>query len=146
MKFSEMVLKAEQEIGNLDVISDFEVNGIRYNSSLVGQGDIFFAIKGLKSDGNNYIHDALSKGAKAVFTDDINYMNDSRVHKVEDCRKAMAVMSNIYYDFPSEKMKMIGVTGTNGKTTVTNIINHVLQYSGKKTGLIGTNGNYIKKR
>jgi len=146
MKFSEMMLKAEKEIGNINLVSDFEVNKLRYNSQLVEQGDIFFAIKGLKFDGNMYIQDALSKGAKAVFTDEGSGTNYSRVHKVEDCRRTMAVISNIYFDFPSKKMKMIGVTGTNGKTTVTNIINFVLQHTGKTTGLIGTNGNYINKK
>src|SRR5436190_11972705 len=138
MKFSEMILKAEKEIGNIDLLKDFEVNKVRYNSKLIEQGDVFFAIKGVKSDGNDYIEDALARGAKAVFTDENNPLNDSRVYKVENARKAMAVASNIYFDFPSMKMKMIGVTGTNGKTTVTNIINNVLRYDGKKTGLIGT--------
>src|SRR5205085_102905 len=146
MKFSEMTFKAEEEIRNLDIVKDFNVNKLRYNSKLVEQGDIFFAIKGLKSDGNEYVQDALAKGAKAIFTDELNSTGDSRIFKVENARKTMAAMSNIYYDFPSHKMKMIGVTGTNGKTTVTNIINNVLQYAGKKTGMIGTNGNFIRKR
>lgn len=146
MKFSEMLLKAENEIGSIDHLKDFDVNRLRYNSKLVEQGDIFFAIKGLKSDGNEYIQDALARGAQAVFTDEADPVNDSRVYSVEDARKAMAVAGNIYFDFPSRKMTMIGVTGTNGKTTVTNIINNVLRYAGKKTGLIGTNGNFIKKR
>jgi UDP-N-acetylmuramoyl-L-alanyl-D-glutamate--2,6-diaminopimelate ligase len=145
MKFSEMVLKAE-EIKDIALGPDFEVNKLRYNSKLVESGDIFFALKGLKADGNVYIDEALLKGAKAVFTDEINPLTDIRVYKVEDCRRIMAVMSNIYYDFPSEKMTMVGVTGTNGKTTITNLINFVLQFAGKKTGLIGTNGNFIKKR
>lgn len=146
MKFSEMILKAEKETGHIDFINDFGINKLRYNSNLAESGDVFFAVKGFKSDGNMFIEEALSKGAKAVITDKAGYPADSRIHKVEDVRKTMAVMSNIYYDYPSKKMKMIGVTGTNGKTTVTNIINFVLQYTGKRTGLIGTNGNFINKR
>lgn len=141
-----MIIKAEEEIKDINTVLDFEINKLTYNSNLVEPGDVFFAIRGLNTDGNKYIDDAFSKGAKAVFTDELLLLNDSRIYRVDDSRKAMAVMSNVYYNFPSEKMKVIGVTGTNGKTTITNIINFALQYDGKKTGLIGTNGNFIKKR
>ncbi len=141
-----MINKLEEEIADFDKNFDFEVEGLSYNSATVEPNDVFFAIRGYKSDGNTYIPDALSKGAKAVITDGTPEVIDSRIYKVKDSRKAMAAMSNVFYGFPSKKMKMIGVTGTNGKTTVTSIINHVLQAVGKKTGLIGTNGNYINKR
>ncbi len=146
MRFSEMIVKTEEEIVDFDKSFDFEVNKLCYNSNEVENGDVFFAIKGFKSDGNAFIADAFSKGAKAVITDGEPDIIDSRIYKVKDCRKMMAVMSDVFYGHPSRKMKIIGVTGTNGKTTVTNIINHVLQSVGKKTGLIGTNGNYINKR
>jgi UDP-N-acetylmuramoyl-L-alanyl-D-glutamate--2,6-diaminopimelate ligase len=146
MKFSEMVLKAEKEIGGIEIRIDFEVNKLCYNSRLVEQGDVFFAIKGYKTDGNNYIKDALGKGAKAVFSDTVEKFDGMPIYKVADCRKVMASMSNFYYGYPSHMMKIIGVTGTNGKTTVTSLINSVLERSGKKTGLIGTNGNYINRK
>lgn len=146
MKFSEMIAKLENEITDFDKAFDFEVEGLSYNSANVQPNDVFFAIKGFKSDGNKFIPDAFSKGAKAVFTDGAPAITDARIYKVKDCRKTMAAMSNQYYGYPSKKMKMIGVTGTNGKTTITNIINHVLQSLGKKTGLIGTNGNFVNKR
>lgn len=130
----------------IDKNFDFKINELRYNSNDVVQNDIFFAIKGLKTDGNKYIPKAFEKGAKAVFTDASAGIADPRIYKVSDCRKMMAQVSNAFYGFPSQKMKMIGVTGTNGKTTITSLINHVLQFAGKKTGLIGTNGNYINKR
>src|SRR5688572_4662610 len=146
MKFSEMIKKLEENVTDFDKSFDFEVEELRYNSSQVGQNDVFFAIRGFKSDGNKFISDAFNKGAKAVFTDGNPDITDSRIYRVKDCRRTMAAMSNAFYGFPSKKMKMIGVTGTNGKTTITSIINHVLQAIGKKTGLIGTNGNYINKR
>jgi len=146
MKFSEMITKIENEIIDLDQSFDFEVNKLCYNSNLVEQNDIFFAIKGFKADGNEYIKSAFANGAKAVFTDGEPVANDSRIYRVKDCRKMMAILSNEFYGYPSQKMKMIGVTGTNGKTTVSTIINHILQSVGRKTGLIGTNGNYINKR
>jgi UDP-N-acetylmuramoyl-L-alanyl-D-glutamate--2,6-diaminopimelate ligase len=146
MNFSEMIKKLEENVTDFDKSFDFEVEELRYNSSQVGQNDVFFAIRGYKSDGNKFILDAFNKGAKAVFTDGNPDITDSRIYRVKDCRRTMAAMSNAFYGFPSKKMKMIGVTGTNGKTTITSLINHVLQTIGKKTGLIGTNGNYINKR
>jgi UDP-N-acetylmuramoyl-L-alanyl-D-glutamate--2,6-diaminopimelate ligase len=146
MKFSEMVLKTENEITYTDVKLDFEVNKLCYNSALVEQGDVFFAIKGYKTDGNKFIGDAFAKGAGAVITDSAENAEETRIFKVKDCRKAMAAMSNVYYGYPSQKMIAIGVTGTNGKTTVTSLINSVLEFWGKKTGLIGTNGNCINRR
>ncbi|MCC7158543.1 MAG: UDP-N-acetylmuramoyl-L-alanyl-D-glutamate--2,6-diaminopimelate ligase [Ignavibacteria bacterium] len=146
MNFSEMIAKTEADVLELEKGFDFEVNKLCYNSSSIEQNDVFFAIKGFKADGNVYIKDALDKGAKAVFTDSEPGINDSRIYKVKDCRKIMAVMSNVFYGYPSKRMIMTGVTGTNGKTTVSSLINFVLQSTGKKTGLIGTNGNYINKR
>ncbi|MCI0448707.1 MAG: UDP-N-acetylmuramoyl-L-alanyl-D-glutamate--2,6-diaminopimelate ligase [Chlorobi bacterium] len=146
MKFSEMLEFAEAKVTDIESSFDFEVNKLCYNSNNVEPNDIFFAIKGFNSDGNDYISDAFSRGARAVFTDSEPGINDSRIYKVKDCRKIMAVMSNDFFSYPSRKMKIIGATGTNGKTTVTSLINFVLQSLGKKTGLIGTNGNYINKR
>lgn len=141
-----MIEKSENEVMDFDKNIDFDVNKLCYNSNEVEQNDIFFAIKGFKADGNTFIQNAFVKGAKAVFTDGEPGITDSRIYKIKDCRKMMAIMSNEFYDYPSKKMKMIGVTGTNGKTTVTTLINHILQSIGRKTGLIGTNGNYINKR
>ena len=118
MKFSEMIIKSGSEIAKLNITQDFEVNKLCYNSNMVEPGDIFFAIRGFKSDGNKYIPQAFSKGAAAVFTDNSDINLKDNVYIVPDCRKTMAEMSGIYYGHPSLKMKMIGVTGTNG-----NIIN-----------------------
>jgi UDP-N-acetylmuramoyl-L-alanyl-D-glutamate--2,6-diaminopimelate ligase len=144
MKFTEIAEKAFKGTNTLYVKNDFEVNKLCYNSSLAEEGDVFFAIKGLKFDGNDFIYDAISKGAKAVVSDQISTLKNYPVYKVDDCRAALALMSKVYFDNPSSKVKLIGVTGTNGKTTITNIINYVLQKNGKETGLIGTNGNFIK--
>ena len=146
MKFSEMVLKAEKEIAGIEINTDFEINKLRYDSRLVEPGDVFFAIRGFKTDGNKYINEAVTRGAGAVFSDLIDSFKGVSVYKVPDCRKAMAALSNVYCNYPSQKMKIIGVTGTNGKTTISSIINFVLEYWDKKTGLVGTNGNYINKR
>jgi UDP-N-acetylmuramoyl-L-alanyl-D-glutamate--2,6-diaminopimelate ligase len=146
MKFSEILQKAFGGMMDKEVISDFEINKLCYNSNRVEEGDVFFAIKGFMMDGNDFIKDAVARGALAVISDVVNYRNNIPVYKVEDCRETLALMSNAYFGYPSSKMKIIGVTGTNGKTTVTHLINHVLEQSGKKTGLIGTNGNIINKK
>jgi len=146
MKFSEMISLTEKEILNPAESFDFVIGKLTASSKDVEQGDIFFAVKGFVSDGNKYIPDAFDKGAKAVITDSDSGIIDQRIFRVKDVRKTMAMMSSAFYGFPSQKMKMIGVTGTNGKTTITSIINYVLQACGKKTGLIGTNGNFINKR
>jgi len=146
MKFSEMIEKNAELNLITEQLFDFEINKLCYNSKLVESGDVFFAIRGFKSDGNKYINDAFDKGAGAAITDQYPDTRDERIHKVDDVRKAMAMMSGAYYGYPSLKLKMIGVTGTNGKTTISSLINFTLEQAGKKTGLIGTNGNFINKK
>ncbi len=146
MKFAEMIQKSAEAIIGIESIVDFEINKLCYNSNLVESGDVFFAIKGFKSDGNKYVNDAFVKGAGAVITDQHPDKRDSRICKVDDVRKTMALLSGSYYGNPSLKMKIIGVTGTNGKTTVSSLINFALGRAGKRTGLIGTNGNFINKK
>jgi UDP-N-acetylmuramoyl-L-alanyl-D-glutamate--2,6-diaminopimelate ligase len=140
--FSELIIKSP-ELTGLKPKNDFKVNSLCYDSRKIKAGDVFFALKGLRHDGNVYVPEVISKGASAVFTDSSRIFPYPCVHKVNDCRSTLASLSNIFYDFPSHKMKVTGVTGTNGKTTVTSLINFVLRYAGYKTGLIGTNGNYI---
>lgn len=146
MNFSELMILTGNEKNIPDKNFDFTVNKLTFNSLNVEKNDIFFAVKGFNADGNKFINDALQKGAMAVITDGEPGISDNRIHKVQNVRKAMAVMSSAFYGSPSSKIKMIGVTGTNGKTTVTSLINFVLMKSGKKTGLIGTNGNFINNR
>lgn len=134
------------EIINIEKSYDFTVNKLTFNSQNVEKNDVFFAVKGFVADGNKYTSDVLQKGAMAVITDGDPGISDNRIHKVQDVRKAMAVISSAFYGNPSSKLKMIAVTGTNGKTTVTSLINFVLMRCGKKTGLIGTNGNFINNR
>lgn len=142
MNFSDIVLTVESKI-DLNKIFDFKVNKITCDSRDVEHNDVFFALKGAKYDGNKFISEAFKKGARAVFTDSDDVPSDNRIFRVDDARKMMAVMSNAFYDYPSLKLKLTGITGTNGKTTVSHLINFVLSRCGEKTGLIGTNGNYI---
>ena len=123
--------------------SDIEVSSITCNSREVTPGSIFVCIKGFKSDGHKYLDDAISRGAVcAVITEDVPATGITTV-KVEDSRFAMAQMSASLYGHPSKEIKVIGITGTNGKTTTSHLIRTIIEMSGGKTGLIGTNSIII---
>ena len=146
MLFSEMIESIKEQILEALNLTDFEPHRLCYDSRYVESGDVFFAIKGFISDGNRFIGGAFSKGAMAVVTDSETLFSDSRVLHVKDVRKAMALMSAKFYGNPSSKLKIIGITGTNGKTTISSLIYHILSLNGIKSGLIGTNGNIINNR
>ena len=120
-----------------------DISGVFYNSQKVCDGGLFVAIEGYKTDGHNYISDAVKRGAKAVvctrFTEDTDVIQI----RVKDSRIAEAVICSEFFGNPSKKFKLIGVTGTNGKTTVTYLVKHILDTLGYTTGLIGTNQNMI---
>lgn len=117
-----------------------QITGVAYDSRQVELGNLFVAIKGFNSDGHQYILQALEKGAIAVIVTEEDCCGmDYPWILVEDSRLALAQISSAYYDHPSEKLTVIGVTGTNGKTTTTNLIAHILESQGHKIGLIGTN-------
>lgn len=124
---------------------DREINKINYDSRKVCNNDLFVCVKGYATDGHKYADKAVSSGAQViVLQDEINIENkDVTVIKCSDTRKALAVMGANYYDNPSKKMKVIGITGTNGKTTTAFMIKDILESAGKKVGLIGTIANYI---
>ncbi len=117
--------------------------GITNNSKEVREGYIFFAIKGSSTDGNIFIDEAFKKGAFLTVTD--QPIRHPRVTRVKNARKAFAVASNLFYGFPSEGLNVVGVTGTNGKTTVTYIIEGILKEAGFPTGAIGTINYRIKE-
>jgi UDP-N-acetylmuramoyl-L-alanyl-D-glutamate--2,6-diaminopimelate ligase len=127
-----------------------DVSGIVYDSRKVQKNSIFVAIKGYKTDGHKFLQDAINKGAVAVVVEDQNSIPDeliahSKITKivVENCRKALTELSKGFYKDPTSKLKLIGITGTNGKTTSTFILKNILQGAGYKTGLVGTIANYV---
>lgn len=124
-----------------------QITGIQYDSRKVKLGNLFIAIKGINADGHQYIEQALEKGAIAVMVSDENYTSiDYPWILVEDCRLALAQISNAFYGQPSEQLTLIGVTGTNGKTTTTNLIAQIIEAQGEKVGLIGTIHNRIGEK
>ncbi len=127
-----------------------DISGIEYDSRKVRPGSVFVAIKGFATDGHKFIQQAISNGAVVIVVEDDNSIpNDLIKHSkltkifVENSRIALAKLAHSYYKNPSDVIKMIGITGTNGKTTTTFIIKHVLESLGHKTGLVGTIANYI---
>lgn len=123
--------------------TDGEITGVHYNSAKIQPGNIFVAIKGYSTDGHKYIPSAVEKGAAAVICQE--YTPDCPVTQivVEDSRIAEAVVSANFFGRPAEKFKLIGITGTNGKTTCTYLVKKILDSAGYKVGLIGTNQNMI---
>lgn len=113
-------------------------SGITCDSRLVRPGYIFFAIKGRETDGNDYAYDAQRRGAIAVVTDQQPPNLTIPVFVIGNARKMLAAAAAQFYRHPSKDLDVIGVTGTNGKTTITYMLEHIFNHSGFKTGLIGT--------
>lgn len=123
---------------------DLLVNNIQYDSRKVKEKDIFFAIEGFNVDGHKYIEKAVEKGSKVIVVQkEVETIEGITYIKVENTRKALAIAAANFYDNPSKKMKVIGVTGTNGKTTSAFMLKSILEERGYKVGLIGTIANYI---
>ncbi|MBI5417122.1 UDP-N-acetylmuramoyl-L-alanyl-D-glutamate--2,6-diaminopimelate ligase [Candidatus Poribacteria bacterium] len=121
---------------------DIEISSITQDSRKVKSNSLFVAIKGLSTDGNKYINDAIKKGAVCIITE--NELSDDICHIiVKDASIALSEAACVFYDNPSDKLKLIGITGTNGKTTTSFIIDSILRANGKKTGVIGTVTNKI---
>ena len=131
--------------GNLEV----DIKGIERNSKKIKQGYLFVAIKGYSSDGHDYIEQAIESGAVAIMVQEgfdlkkAKIPNDVTVIVAKDTREGLAITSCNFYGNPSRKFKLIGVTGTKGKTTTTFMIKEILEKAGKKVGLIGTIATYI---
>ncbi len=121
-----------------------EINDPQYDSRKIKCEDMFFAIGGFNVDGHNFISKAIENGAKAVVVEkDVTLVEGITFIKVENGRRALAIAASNFYDNPSKKMKIIGITGTNGKTTSAFMLKGILEAKGYKVGLIGTIANYI---
>lgn len=131
---------------------DIDVNNIESNSKNIKQGDMFIAIKGFNVDGHEYIEDAIKAGAKVIMVEEgcelksIKLPSDVTLIMTKNTREALAKCSCNFYDNPSKKFKLIGVTGTKGKTTTTFMIKEILENAGHKVGLIGTIATYINSK
>ena len=118
---------------------DVDVKSVINDSRNVEEGSLFFCIKGAVTDGHKYIPDVVAKGAKVlVVQDEIEAPQDVTVIQVDDTRYAMALISAAWFGYPAREMKIIGITGTKGKTTTTYMVKSILESAGYKVGLIGT--------
>ena len=128
---------------------DIDITGLESNSKNVKEGYMFIAIKGFAVDGHKFIDDAVKAGAKAIMIEEgcdlksVKLPKDVTLIMAKDTREALAICSCNFYDNPSRKFKLIGITGTKGKTTTTYMIKEILERAGHKVGLIGTIATYI---
>lgn len=121
--------------GSLDV----EVQDITADSRTVKQGSLFICLSGAHVDGHKFVGSAVEKGASVIIAaQKVNVPSGVTVIYVGDTRKAMEEVTPYFFDYPAGKMRMLAVTGTNGKTTATHICAHILHHAGYKTGVIGT--------
>lgn len=130
------------EILETNAPMDLDIAGVRYSSRDVQQGEMFVAVVGFVTDGHKYIPDAVSRGASVVLCEKDMPENAYWV-RVRSAREALAHLGANWYGHPAASMQMIGVTGTNGKTSVTYLLKSMLEATGAKVGLIGTICNLI---
>ncbi|MGI6092584.1 MAG: UDP-N-acetylmuramoyl-L-alanyl-D-glutamate--2,6-diaminopimelate ligase [Veillonellaceae bacterium] len=114
------------------------IHGIAHDSRKVTPGTLFVCLSGNVVDGHNFITEARQRGAAAILVEKDVSVNDIAVVKVADTRAAMRKITPFFYDYPAHKLRMIGITGTNGKTTTTYLIREILRTAGYKVGVIGT--------
>mgnify|MGYP000323233033 CR=1 FL=1 len=123
-----------------------EVAGLAFRSDEVRPNDMFFCIVGTVVDGHSFAQDAIDRGATSLVAERKVYLADATDVTevvVSDSRKAMAYASANYYDNPSRAFSLVGITGTNGKTTTTYLVEHIASVAGNRCGVIGTVGNKI---
>ena len=116
------------------------VNNVHFDSRKVEMDDVFVAIRGTLTDGHKFIQKAVDLGARAIVCEELPELmvNGVTYLQVDNCNSALAVIASNYYDNPSKNLKLVGVTGTNGKTTVTTLLYHLFKKAGFKVGLIST--------
>lgn len=133
------------EVLSISGRNDIDISGINIDSRLIEEGHLFFAVKGAQTDGHNYISKAIENGAKAVILEDMpkDINPDVTYIKVENTEQITGQIATVFYDDPTSKLKLVGVTGTNGKTTTATVLYDMFRFMGHRTGLLSTVMNYI---
>lgn len=134
-------IKIEKSIGDLSV----EISGIQFDSRKVESGNLFVATRGTASDGHTFIPMAIEKEAVAILCEEIptETVENIAYIKVKDSSDALGLSASAWYNFPSEKLTLVGVTGTNGKTTTATLLYELFRELGHKAGLLSTVKNYV---
>ena len=134
-------VNAEQIIGSVDIT----INSITFDSREAGAGSLFFAVKGTKTDGHNYIESVIEKGSVAIICEDLpeNISTNITYIKVTDSSFAAGIIAANWYGNPSEKLKLVGITGTNGKTTTVTLLFNLFRKLGYHVGMLSTILNRI---
>ncbi|MDP8260631.1 MAG: UDP-N-acetylmuramoyl-L-alanyl-D-glutamate--2,6-diaminopimelate ligase [Candidatus Gygaella obscura] len=146
MRLDKLIKGIKAEFVNQDNcfnIGSIEIKGITFDSRKVRKNFIFVAIKGNSEDGSRFIAEAIAKGARAIVAESnvkTEYLKKIIFLKVVNSRRALLILADNYFNHPCKRIKLIGVTGTNGKTTVTYLIQSILQATGRRCGVIGTLG------
>ncbi len=149
ISLKELILKAYPDYSWPQSIPDVPVRGLECDSRKIEKDFVFVAIRGEKQDGRAFIAEAVRRGASAVVVDEEKPPSDIIPFAlVPDCRLAASKLGNAFYDNPSKSLSVVGITGTNGKTTSSYLIEHLLKKENQKIGVIGTvnyrfNGNEI---
>ncbi len=144
------MMKLKTLVNRLDVLEvkgdmERDICGVQIDSRQVADGHLFIAVRGTVADGHNYIGKALEKGAVAILCETIPEDADEKVTyvKVENTEQVVGQVATTFYGDPTSKMKLVGVTGTNGKTTIATVLYEMFRYMGHKVGLLSTVCNYI---
>ncbi|HHY05196.1 MAG TPA: UDP-N-acetylmuramoyl-L-alanyl-D-glutamate--2,6-diaminopimelate ligase [Thermoanaerobacterales bacterium] len=142
------LLQSLPEVKSVNGSTDKEIEMICYDSRKAVDRSIYVAIPGMHFDGHDFIKQAIQNGAVAIVGEnDLKMMREDITYiKVENSRRALANISSWFYGFPAKKLDIIGVTGTNGKTTVTYLLKAILDNAGYNTGVVGTIGNIVKDK
>lgn len=131
------------EVVSLTIPPDTEITQVCADSRAVRKGSLFVAVNGTKCDGERYVAQAMAAGAAGVVCEG---ESSAPCVRVRDARSALSRLACSWYGHPAKKLTVLGVTGTNGKTTVTYLLRHILRHTGLKTGLIGTVENLVEEQ
>lgn len=145
-----MCMKLNQLVSGLDIIEvkgdmEREISGVQIDSRQMDKNYLFVAVRGTAADGHNYIGKAIEKGASAVLCEEIPADADESVTyvKVANTEQTTGSVATAFYGNPTSKLKLVGVTGTNGKTTIATVLYEMFRRMGHKAGLLSTVANYI---
>lgn len=144
MKKIELILSSEAMLEVIGTTS-VNVNDITFDSRMVKQGSCFIAVRGTQADGHEYIQKAVDSGASIIVCEVMPEKKEKGVTyiRVQDTTEQVGYMASAFYDYPSEKLKLVGITGTNGKTTTVTLLYRLFNKLGFKSGLLSTVVNYI---